>query len=309
MVWIGEYIALASLCCILAMVADLLHGTRSRKLWFPCNYFTINAGFSRCDSCSNEVTCGSKWFHAWYWDQVAKLGSVAFMCTMMANLLPCLATMDSKAMLANITRLGVLAFTLVVNVCIQIQTGVVSRGHSPIIVIIELKYQKAHEAASTYIQQLNGDMLTVEKLEPYVENYWIMAGSGSPPIHHACSATTTASGVICALTTILHIFTVGWSISEYTFNDCGSAYGKTTQQILIVQFIGVLLGTVAPLSRCFASLSFKVSIESIRNHIKVCKVESYWTQKLSDWKDSCIPFSFRSHKRMVVIKNMKKPNF
>ncbi|KAJ0580372.1 hypothetical protein HanRHA438_Chr04g0166441 [Helianthus annuus] len=171
--------------------------------------------------------------------------------------------------------------------------------------IIELKYQKAHEAASTYIQQLNGEMLTVEKLEPYVENYWIMAGSGSPQFIIACSATTTASGVICALTTILHIFTVGWSISEYTFDDCGSAYGKSTQWILIVQFIGVLLGTVAPLSRCFASLSFKVSIESLRNHIKVCKVESYWTQKLSDWKDSCIPFPFRSHKRMVVIKNMK----
>ncbi|KAM0066924.1 hypothetical protein Hdeb2414_s0002g00054791 [Helianthus debilis subsp. tardiflorus] len=239
--------------------------------------------------------------------------------------------MDSKAMLANITALGVLAFTLVVNVCIQIQTGVVSRGHSTIIVdtrdiemvyfeihgivleggypdplevlfgvsyptiagiyvtmllvlliihvssslailkskqIIELKYQKAHEAASTYIQQLNGEMLTVEKLEPYVENNWIMAGSGSPQFIIACSATTTASGVICALTTILHIFTVGWSISEYTFNDCGSAYGKSTQLILIVQFIGVLLGTVAPLSRCFASLSFKVSIESIRNHTK-----------------------------------------
>ncbi|KAJ0587889.1 hypothetical protein HanIR_Chr04g0168361 [Helianthus annuus] len=43
--------------------------------------------------------------------------------------------MDSKAMLANITALGVLAFTLVVNVCIQIQTGCVSRGHSPIIVV------------------------------------------------------------------------------------------------------------------------------------------------------------------------------
>ncbi|KAJ0580373.1 hypothetical protein HanRHA438_Chr04g0166451 [Helianthus annuus] len=369
MVWIGEYIALASLCCILAMVADLLHGTRSRKLWFPCNYFTINAASLAVIAVAMKLPVDLSGSMPGTVDQVAKLGSVAFMCTMMANLLPCLATMDSKAMLANITALGVLAFTLVVNVCIQIQTGVVSRGHSPIIVvdprdiqmvyfeipgivleggypdplevlfgvsyptiaaiyvtmllvlliihvssslailkskqIIELKYQKAHEAASTYIQQLNGDMLTVEKLEPYVENYWIMAGSGSPQFIIACSATTTASGVICALTTILHIFTVGWSISEYTFNDCGSAYGKTTQQILIVQFIGVLLGTVAPLSRCFASLSFKVSIESIRNHIKVCKVESYWTQKLSDWKDSCIPFSFRSHKRMVVIKNMK----
>ncbi|MFS7952530.1 hypothetical protein Hanom_Chr07g00608011 [Helianthus anomalus] len=244
MVWIGKYIALASLCCILAMVADLLHGTRSRKLWFPCNYFTINAASLAVIAVAMKLPVDLSGSMPGTVDQVAKLGSVAFMCTMMANLLPCLATMDSNAMLANITALGVLVITLVVNVCIQIQTGVVSsRGRSKIIrdprdiqmvyfeipgivleggypdplevlfgvsyptiaaiyvtmllvlliihvssslailkskQIIELKYQKAHEAASTYIQQLTGDMLTVEKPEPYVENYWIMAGSGSP---------------------------------------------------------------------------------------------------------------------------------
>ncbi|KAM0018085.1 hypothetical protein Hdeb2414_s0027g00695231 [Helianthus debilis subsp. tardiflorus] len=59
-------------------------------------------------------------------DQVAKLGSMAFMCTMMANLLPCLSTMDNNALLSNITVLCLLIITIVVNVCIQIQTGVVS---------------------------------------------------------------------------------------------------------------------------------------------------------------------------------------
>ncbi|MFS7960869.1 hypothetical protein Hanom_Chr08g00708121 [Helianthus anomalus] len=59
-------------------------------------------------------------------DQAAKLGSMAFMCTIMANLLPSLASMDSKELLTNIIALCVLVITLVVNVCIQIQTGVVS---------------------------------------------------------------------------------------------------------------------------------------------------------------------------------------
>ncbi|KAJ0745225.1 hypothetical protein HanPI659440_Chr10g0396441 [Helianthus annuus] len=45
MLWIGLYIAFASLVCILPMVADLLHGLRSRRLWFPS-------------------TRGSKWFNA-----------------------------------------------------------------------------------------------------------------------------------------------------------------------------------------------------------------------------------------------------
>nr|GEX14118.1 hypothetical protein CTI12_AA420450 [Tanacetum cinerariifolium] len=59
-------------------------------------------------------------------DQTAKLGSMAFMCTMMANFLPSLATMNGKELVTNILALGILVTTLVVNVCIQIKTGVVS---------------------------------------------------------------------------------------------------------------------------------------------------------------------------------------
>ncbi|KAJ0491428.1 hypothetical protein HanIR_Chr12g0563701 [Helianthus annuus] len=255
-------------------------------------------------------------------DQVAKLGSMAFMCTMMANLFPCLATMDNNELLTNITALGVLVITLVVNVCIQIQTGVVEGGNtggsdvsriSSVLLprgydlrvlakissstiatiyvtfllflliihvcsslailkskrIIELKYQKVHETASKDVRegcqdpgqsdlpimiasqgtsrptrntgepqegnsQSTRKLLTVEKLQQLVSNYWIMAGSGSPQFIMACSATTTASGV---------------------------------------------------------------SIQSIRNHIKVFKVEKYWTHKLYDWKYGIIPFPFHSCKR------------
>ncbi|KAF5819010.1 hypothetical protein HanXRQr2_Chr02g0072781 [Helianthus annuus] len=60
-----------------------------------------------------------------YVDQVAKLGSMAFMCTMMANLLPCLGTMESHELLSNTTAMCVLVITIVVNVCIQMQTGAV----------------------------------------------------------------------------------------------------------------------------------------------------------------------------------------
>ncbi|KAF5788390.1 hypothetical protein HanXRQr2_Chr10g0463491 [Helianthus annuus] len=60
-----------------------------------------------------------------YVDQVAKLGSMAFMCTMMATLLPCLGTMESNELLSNTTAMCVLVITIVVNVCIQMQTGAV----------------------------------------------------------------------------------------------------------------------------------------------------------------------------------------
>ncbi|KAJ0815976.1 hypothetical protein HanPI659440_Chr00c23g0735811 [Helianthus annuus] len=349
MFWIGMYIALASLVCILAMVADLLHGFRSRKLWFPCKYFRINAAFLTIISVAMKLPVDLTGSMLGEVDKAAKLGSMAFICTMMANLLPCLSTMDNNELLSNITALSVLVITLVVNVCIQIQTGVISTIYtgsyylkmntsvsvqiniiastyviflvvllmvhvcSSVAIlkskkIIESKYQQRHDMASKEIQPSPGEILTVEKLHKHVSNHWIMAGSGSPQFITACFHTTSASGVICLLVTILHSCTMFGVIHSiwHKYYDYDSDYGWSMIVIVIVQYIGLVIGTIAPLSRCFATLSFKVSSKIIRNHFNVFKVERRWTQKLYDWKHTSIRLSFRSRNLEVVIETLKR---
>ncbi|KAI3802953.1 hypothetical protein L1987_31100 [Smallanthus sonchifolius] len=352
MVWIGMYIAAASLVCILAMVADLLHGLRKRKLWFPCKYFRINAAFLTIISIAMKLPVDLSGSMPGDVDQVAKLGSMAFMCTMMANLLPWLSTMDSNELWSNITALCLLVITMVVNVCIQIQTGVVSyKEDVPILhiilpkykfkiskdrnvilasiyvtllllllvihvcsclgilkskKIIQSKYQEGHDRASKNIQPSSGELLAVEKLQKHVSNHWIMAESGSPQFISACSPTTSASGVICVLVTVLHTFTLSWTTEAILSMDCDSDYGKSMILILIVQSIGVVIGTIAPLSRCFTTLSFKVSRTIISNHFKIFKVECYWAWKLYDWKHASLNLPFRSHSLNVVIEILKK---
>ncbi|MFS7982234.1 hypothetical protein Hanom_Chr10g00960391 [Helianthus anomalus] len=78
MFWIGMYIALASLVCILAMVADLLHGFCSRKLWFPCKYFRINAAFLTIISVAMKLPVDLTGSMMGGVDKAAKLGSMAF---------------------------------------------------------------------------------------------------------------------------------------------------------------------------------------------------------------------------------------
>ncbi|KAJ9554758.1 hypothetical protein OSB04_009372 [Centaurea solstitialis] len=345
MLWIGIYIAVASLFCILPMVADLIHGFRNRMLWFPCKYFTMNAASLTVIAVATKLPMDLNNSMRGNVDQSAKLGSMAFTCTMMANLLPSLATMDSKELLTNIIALGVLEITLVVNVCIQITTGVVSGEYLPashfvvsrivldpydfyrpiaiiyvgmllmmLIIhtcsslailkskqILESKYQLGHQKDQELLQQ--EERLTVEKLKQHVSNYWTMAGTGSPQFMTACSATSTAAGVICALSTVLHILIMLFVCSDVT--DYKSDYKWSTLVILITQFVGVVLGSIAPISRCFASLSFKLSVKWIWNHITVFKVESYWTQKISDWKQSSLPFTFRSRKCKNAIHKLK----
>ncbi|KAI3791675.1 hypothetical protein L2E82_05536 [Cichorium intybus] len=64
--------------------------------------------------------------------------------------------------------------------------------------ILESKYQAAHEAVLKDQDLQAGRLLSVEKLKRHVSNYWIMARTGSPQFMTACTATTSASGVICA---------------------------------------------------------------------------------------------------------------
>ncbi|GJY97987.1 hypothetical protein Tco_0514897 [Tanacetum coccineum] len=103
--------------------------------------------------------------------------------------------------------------------------------------------------------------LTVKKLKQHVKNHWIMAGTGSPQFITACSATTSASGVICVASTAIHLFFIIYIITNGYVVDWKSDYKWSITAILIIQFIGNLLGTIAPLCRFYAALTFKLSIQ------------------------------------------------
>nr|XP_043616595.1 uncharacterized protein LOC122588522 [Erigeron canadensis] len=328
-------------------MADLLHGLNDRKLWFPCKYFTLNAASLSVIAVAMKLPMDINDSMPYNVDQAAKLGSMAYMCTMMANILPSLASMNNKELLTNIIALDVLVITLVVNVCIQIDTGLVAndgglaifnggaylrfvKSHNWLIAIIyvvmllflliiytcsaltilkskqilESKYQRGHETALKDLESQEEGRSTVEKLKQHVNHCWIMAGTSSPQFITVCSATTCAAGVICVSSTVIHIIIIMHFTRPYMMYY-GSDYNWSTLLILLTQFIGVLLGTIAPLSRCFACLSFKVSIKWIWNDIKVYKVESYCTEKLCDWKQRSIPFKFSNRRCKIVMQNLK----
>ncbi|XP_076953836.1 uncharacterized protein LOC143628037 [Bidens hawaiensis] len=298
MTWIGIYIAAASVFCILPMLADLLHGFKNKTLWFSCKYFTLNAASLTVIAVAMKLPMDLNNSMPNPVDQAAKLGSMAFMCIMMANLLPSLATMDSKELLTNIIALAIFYVAmLLVLLMIHTCSALMILNSKQ---ILESEYKAGHERA---LKDLELRQPTVEKLKQHVSNHWIMTETGSPQFTTVCSATTSASGVICVLSTLLHIVIMLHTRTH--MKDYGSDYKWSVLVILITQFIGVLLGTIAPLSRCFASLSFKVSIKWIWNHFRVFKVESYYTRKLYDWKQSRIPLKLSRRRCKIVIQDLK----
>ncbi|GKD57436.1 hypothetical protein Tco_1290823 [Tanacetum coccineum] len=211
MVWIGIYIAIASLVCTVAMAADLLHGLRNKKFWFPCKFFTLNAASITVITVAMKLPVDLTSEMPVEADQVAKLGSLAFMCTIMVNLMPSLASMDNKTLLANVIGLSILVITVIVNVIIQIHTSIIDStilifpsrymfiltskmvaciyaGMILLLLIItisssltiptskeilEFKYQGTNKTSSTDQQQTQ--MSKVEKLRQHVRRFWVMA--------------------------------------------------------------------------------------------------------------------------------------
>ncbi|XP_071700400.1 uncharacterized protein [Rutidosis leptorrhynchoides] len=115
-----------------------------------------------------------------------------------------------------------------------------------------------------------------------------MAETGNPQFVLACSPFCSASGVICsvyavtAFGNLVHQFNNS-SIFSYAKSD----YKWSINVIIVVQSIGVVVGSIAPIFRSFTAFGvFSLSRKWSMKHVNLFKVEKHWTQRLRQWKRS-----------------------
>ncbi|KAE8683791.1 hypothetical protein F3Y22_tig00111166pilonHSYRG00022 [Hibiscus syriacus] len=219
--WIGVYIAAASLTCAVAMAADVIHGFRHWKLWFPCKFFTIN---------------------------LTKLSSTALICTVVGNSMPSrnygeqrntyqyynfgytcdyrcgtyprepvtsdlnssgiggiLRNEESKIMgsfsastgpgppiLAEVKAIQAGLALFVKSECFSALTVPTIKHY------LELKYKKKYEMAQKECSVANETNNSLEdKLREALMRYWMMTYTCSPQFVIGRSVTCTASGALC----------------------------------------------------------------------------------------------------------------
>ncbi|KAK2977781.1 hypothetical protein RJ640_029977 [Escallonia rubra] len=230
MLWIGIYVAAVSLVCSLAMAADAYQGFRQRKLWFPSKFFGLNAASLTLLAVAMKLPVDLTSSMEGSTDQLAKLSSTAFMCTIIGNLMPSIGPMDNRDILLNVIAVSILVISILGNVCIKFKTHVISTdafnvakehviamlfmllllvilSFSALAVpiskrILELKYRDMHKTVSTE-EPKESNKSSVEILKDVVRKYWLMAETGSPQFVMACSATSSTSGVICLMVAVL----------------------------------------------------------------------------------------------------------
>ncbi|KAL7610846.1 hypothetical protein Lser_V15G10892 [Lactuca serriola] len=342
--WIGIYISIASLFCILAMAADLWNGFRKRKYCFPCKYFSLNAVSITMIAVAMKLPMDLNSPMGGYVDQLAKQGSLIFMCVMIANLIPSLASMDNKALFANVIGLAILIITMIVNVYMQMNTGVIEhkvfslrigkytfiKPHfmnvayiyvamllfflvilisSAIIVptskqILQLKYQATMKTTLINDQYPN-ETFAIEKLREHMKRYWIMAETGSPQFVMANNPLSFASGVICVIGLAIYINLLSSIFMTPILLRYQSDYKWSVIAIVTTQSIGVVVGVVAPIFRCSTVVSFKSFSRWNRNHLDVFKVETYWIKELCEWKESHITFLSNGRRSRRLMRILK----
>ncbi|KAI3512237.1 hypothetical protein L1887_19546 [Cichorium endivia] len=325
MPWVGLYVCVASLVCILAMAADAFLGFRKWKLWFPCRFFTINAASISLIAISMKLPVDLTTEDHNGRDTTAKLVSMVFLVTMLANFLPSLGLMNEKELLMNIVALGILIITIAVNVLIQFSTRVHFITPLEMLIlmfplpwpfsvaltvpasrrILQHQYKELHRLDVNH-QEIK---FSCKGLTRYVKRYWMMAETGNPQFAIACSPVSSAFGVICiflACISVLLLIVMFELISTSSYGK--SDYKWSINVIITLQSIGAIVGSIAPIFRCLTAIShFNLSKKWSKNHLNVFRVEKHWIQRLQLWKRS----HMRSHipgrpckKVFHIIKNM-----
>ncbi|XP_047324995.1 uncharacterized protein LOC124928794 [Impatiens glandulifera] len=302
LIWVGFYIAGASLVCMIAMATDLFNGLRAKKSWFPCKFFTLNAAISAVLAIalkmpvdlSSSMPCGR--------DQLMKLSGTALMSVSMGNFMPSLAAMSDPELFANLIALAVFIVPLISNICIQIGTEVIYQGivvqHVIIICCIILQFallvstaiasptMKEHldsaykEAASLDAQPIIKDQL---------KKHWVMTQTSNPQFVIARSVMCTASGAICLVSVLVlaeAIIQLYITMSKKKiFFFPSSDYEWSANFIVVTQAVAVLVGSISPICRWLMVVWFKFAGWPKSSFQKFWTVEEYWTKRLRELKE------------------------
>ncbi|KAL1805943.1 hypothetical protein ACET3Z_029011 [Daucus carota] len=331
MPWIGIYVAAASAVCALAMSLDAVHAFRYRKFWFPCRFFSLNATTLTLIAVAVKLSVDLNTSMPRSQDQLAKLSSTVFICTIMGNFMPSLGTMENKELLMNIMALGILVITAIVNICIQLATGVIYvfwKEHIFVLFLmlvllailcssalavpstksyLRMKYSRIHSVTRNECLQ-DRDLPIVKKLREDLSKCWMMAHTCDPQFVGGRLATCTASGAFCLLSAmtlaeaVLRAHLMPWS---FKFCRGKSEYEWSTTLMLVTQIIAVGVGTIAPAARWFTAIKFRC-----RKKLKmVCKadfeVEKYWIQKLVEWKERPLGLQKLGRRGRRFVHNLK----
>ncbi|KAK9116407.1 hypothetical protein Sjap_015354 [Stephania japonica] len=122
---IGLYIAIATSVCFFSILFDVISGFRNRKRWLPCRFFSLNSVTLTLLAIAAKIPVDLTTKMPSAHDQLSKLTGTTLVCICMGFLMPSLGNNRKSENWSNVLALSIFVVTIVVNICIQLYTGVI----------------------------------------------------------------------------------------------------------------------------------------------------------------------------------------
>ncbi|KAK9160007.1 hypothetical protein Syun_006348 [Stephania yunnanensis] len=253
---IGLYITAATLVCLLFVLVDIFSGFHNRKRWLPCRLFPLNSITLTLLSIAVKLPVDLTTSMPGVQDQLSKLSGNALMCNSMGFFMPSLGMYSYSECFTNVVALSILVITAVVNICIQMHTGVIilfRAEHilimcSMIVLLITLWFCTlyVHNEKEASADGIKGHLTSGRKSMFYRLQMCYLRAYNSDPQFHVIYKTVinVCVGMICFLCSVVLIQTAGRSLFSKDLKSCGdgvSDYKYSMKAIVVSQIITAIV--------------------------------------------------------------------
>ncbi|XP_047329245.1 uncharacterized protein LOC124932632 [Impatiens glandulifera] len=316
MLWVGLYIAGASLVCMIAFLFDLFNGFRTKKLWFPCKFFALNAAISSLLAIATKIPSDLTTPMTSLIEQFMKVFGTTLMSISLANFMPSLASMSDSELSSNLMALALLIVPLISNICIQFKTGVIEKYLIPLHVVIlsciflqfsllistaiasptmKIQLDSAYKKKATSTAK---DSESISNDKELIMKHWVMSQTSNPQFGIARSVICTTSGAICLLILLLLALNILPIVIDPENSDLyhvfdfkeiihpKSNYKWSVFFIVAAQTAAILFGSISPICRWLTVVWFKFAGWPKSSFRDLWTVEEYWTERLREMKHS-----------------------
>ncbi|KAK9138867.1 hypothetical protein Sjap_009461 [Stephania japonica] len=265
--YVGLYIAGATLVCLLFMLYDMISGFRRRTRYLPCKLFSINSVTLTLLATASKLPVDLTTYMPGGRDQLSKLSSTTMVCVCIGFLIPSFGINQEAESITNLIALSLLVITIVVNVCIQMYTGVIFSffpGHIIILccMIILLSmlwfFNSEINRGKTVIAATNRNLFRKGRAKSFLHQVklWYMSSCISNPQYLLCGHT----GLIVAMISIVCLTVLSHAAFQTLphkskFCTDASDYGWSISFIVVTQIITVVVGSLGTIFRSITMVS------------------------------------------------------
>ncbi|XP_026443798.1 uncharacterized protein LOC113343921 [Papaver somniferum] len=311
---IGVYTAAATLVCFLLMLYDISMGFHRKRPWLPCKFFRLNSFTLSLLSVATKLPVDLTTSMPRAQDQLSKLTSTTFICIYMGFAMPSLGIQRNSECLSNMAALTILVVTVIVDVCLQMSTGLIFLFRVEhiivlvcMLVLLLVLWSSAFDISQGKDLAVDHNRLLLEKgLEGeharsktmikrlkwcYIYNF------SSNPQFILCQISHCASiGVVCSICflsvseAVLKILVQeGLNFSTNRGGECD--YGYSVWMVVVIQIFTTLLGILAVGLRWITLVSH-MNFSRFCNWKQALKCPSYWLYESCFGKFYSFPLKF-----------------